>query len=85
MESFPCESLETPEEIEAFAIKLTLESGGPDADPAPLIAALQNMPAIEAAMEDPYWADLVSIENYKQAGMEYDPITGEVTYTEETE
>ena len=86
MESFKCADFSSmsDEEIEEYALKRVLESGDPSADPQPMIDALKNMPAIEKAMEDPYWSGLVSIENYRMADMNYDPLTGEVTPTEET-
>lgn len=74
----------SPEEIEEYAIEQVALSGDPDADPAPLIEAMKNTVAVEAAMQDPYWKDLVSIQAYKLAGMNYDPLTGAVTPTEET-
>jgi hypothetical protein len=75
----------TPEEIETYAIEQVRLSGDPEADPQPLIDAMKNTVAYETAMQDPYWKDLVSIETYKMAGMNYDPLSGAVTpITEET-
>ena len=85
MESFPCDDLSSmsDEEIDEYAAQKVLESGDPNGDPEPLAQALKNAPAIAAAMEDPFWADLVSIENYKEAGMVYHPDNpSEPTYIE---
>lgn len=52
----------TDDEIVAHALMLVAESGVPDSDPAPLIAALRNAGARERALEDPYWRDLTNKE-----------------------
>lgn len=83
MNSAPDLANMSPEEIEEYAIEQVKLSGDPDADPQPLINAMQNTVAVETAMQDPYWKDLVCIESYKKAGMNYDPLTGAVTPIEE--
>lgn len=55
-------------EIEELAVALIAVSGDPDADPAPLIAALRNAAARERALEDPYWRDLVNKEAAEDRG-----------------
>ncbi|WP_027500799.1 hypothetical protein [Rhodococcus sp. UNC363MFTsu5.1] len=50
----------TDDEIVAHAHELIAEARVPDADPAPLIAALRNASARAQALEDPYWRDLTN-------------------------
>lgn len=61
------------DEIEALALQAVAESGDPNADPGPLIAALKNSVAVRTAAEDPFWSDLLAKEAAEQRGDEWQP------------